>query len=170
MNETPTRANGEFFHKLKVLIVDDSAEMRRLLKALLESMGVTEIVEARDGAKGLDAFASHRPDIIITDGAMQPMDGYEMTRLVRAAGNAEGANPDVPILMISGHVGRENVVHARDQGVTDYLAKPLSASMLYEAIIAAVSKPIHFVEKPGYRGPSPKRSLETRRPGGDPSL
>lgn len=168
MNRTPTRADAGFFRKLKVLIVDDSAEMRRLLKALLESMGVTEIVEACDGAKGLDAFAAHRPDIIVTDGAMQPMDGYEMTRLVRSAGDAEGANPDVPILMVSGHIGRENVVHARDQGVTDYLPKPLSASVLYEAIVAAVSRPIHFIEKSGYRGPSPKRTLATRQ-SGDPS-
>lgn len=158
----PTSADPEFFRKLKVLVVDDSAEMRRLLAALLESMGVEQVVEARDGLKGLDAFIEHKPDIIITDGAMQPMDGYEMTQRVRAAGAADGANPDVPILMISGHIERENVVHARDQGVTDYLPKPLSASVLYEAIVAAVSKPIHFVEKPGYRGPSPKRHLAAR--------
>lgn len=169
MNDTPTRADPDFFRTLKVLVVDDSAEMRRLLTALLESMGVGTIIEARDGARGLAAFSEHRPDIIITDGAMQPMDGYEMTRRLRAAGDGENANPSVPILMISGHVGRENVDHARDQGVTDYLPKPLSASVLYEAIVAAVSRPIHFVEKPGYRGPSPKRTLETRRPGSDPS-
>ncbi|MBX3493504.1 MAG: response regulator [Parvibaculum sp.] len=158
----PTSADPEFFRKLKVLVVEDSAEMRRLLAALLESMGVEQVIEARDGLKGLDAFVEHKPDIIITDGAMQPMDGYEMTQRVRAAGAAEGANPDVPILMISGHIERENVVHARDQGVTDYLPKPLSASVLYEAIVAAVSKPIHFVETPGYRGPSPKRHLAAR--------
>ena len=52
----PTSADPEFFRKLKVLVVDDSAEMRRLLAALLESMGVEQVVEARDGLKGLDAF------------------------------------------------------------------------------------------------------------------
>ncbi|MEX0839005.1 MAG: response regulator [Parvibaculum sp.] len=168
MTPVPTKADAEFFRKLKVLVVEDSAEMRRLLAALLESMGVKQIVEAHDGLKGLDAFVEHRPDIVITDGAMQPMDGYEMTRSMRAAGAAEGANPDVPILMISGHIGRESIVHARDQGVTDYLPKPLSASVLYEAIVAAVSKPIHFVETPGYRGPSPTRRLATRS-AGDPA-
>ncbi|ABS63826.1 response regulator receiver protein [Parvibaculum lavamentivorans DS-1] len=168
MTEVPTSADAGFFRKLRVLIVDDSIEMRRLLIALLESMEVGEIVEARDGAKGLEAFAAHRPDIIITDGSMVPMDGYEMTRRIRASASGEGANPDVPILMISGHIGRENVVHARDQGVTDYLPKPLSAPVLYEAIVAAASRPIHFVEKPGYRGPSPTRRLEARQPGSDP--
>ena len=167
MNTPPpgpsTGADEDFFRRLKVLVVEDSAEMQRLLVALLETMGVTRIVVARDGEKGLAAFAAERPDIIVTDGAMTPMDGYEMTRAIRASASGDGANPDVPILMISGHVGREEVAHARDQGVTDYLAKPLSAEMLYKAIVAAVSKPIHFVEKPGYRGPSPKRSLDARR-------
>lgn len=163
MSKTPTRADEDFFRKLKILVVEDSAGMQRLLVALLESMGVTRITVARDGEKGLAAFAAERPDIIITDGAMMPMDGYEMTRRIRAAEAGNSANPDVPILMISGHVGRENVTHARDQGVTDYLAKPLSADTLYKAIFAAVSKPIHFVDKPGYRGPSPMRSLDLRR-------
>ena len=165
MTSSPTRADADFFRRLKVLVVEDSAEMRRLLAALLESMGVEQIFEAPDGLGGLDAFAEHRPDIIITDGSMQPMDGFEMTHRVRAADTADGANPDVPILMISGHIGRESIVHARDQGVTDYLPKPLSAGVLYEAIVAAVSKPIHFVETPGYRGPSPKRRLSPRGTG-----
>lgn len=158
-----TKADPEFFRRLKVLVVEDSAEMQRLLTALLASMGIGHVVVARDGEKGLAAFAAENPDIIVTDGAMTPMDGYEMTRRIRASGAGDAANPDVPILMISGHVGRENVAHARDQGVTDYLAKPLSAEMLYEAIVAAVSRPIHFVEKPGYRGPSPRRGLDARR-------
>lgn len=158
-----TKADPGFFRRLKVLVVEDSAEMQRLLTALLESMGIRHVVVARDGEKGLSAFAAVNPDIIVTDGAMTPMDGYEMTRRIRASGAGNAANPDVPILMISGHVGREDVAHARDQGVTDYLAKPLSAEMLYEAIVAAVSRPIHFVEKLGYRGPSPRRALNARR-------
>ena len=101
MTSSPTRADADFFRRLKVLVVEDSAEMRRLLAALLESMGVEQIFEAPDGLGGLDAFAEHRPDIIITDGSMQPMDGFEMTHRVRAADAADGANPDVPILMIS---------------------------------------------------------------------
>jgi two-component system, chemotaxis family, chemotaxis protein CheY len=163
MSKAATIADPDFFRRLKVLIVEDSAGMRRLLTALLETMGVAHIIETRDGESGLAAFAEHKPDIIITDGAMMPMDGYEMTRAIRAAGDADGANPDVPILMISGHIGRDKVSQARDQGVTDYLEKPLSADVLYEAIVAAVSKPIHFVDKPGYRGPSPRRSLDARR-------
>lgn len=165
MTAQPTKAGPDFFRRLRVLVVEDSPEMQRLLTALLESMGVGDILIAHDGARGLAAFAAERPDIIITDGAMTPMDGLEMTRRIRASGAGDDANPDVPILMISGHAGRENVTHARDQGVTDYLLKPLSAEMLYEAIVAAVSRPIHFVETPDYRGPSPRRRLDARGTG-----
>lgn len=163
MSSEPTRADAEFFRRLKVLVVEDSAEMQRLLTALLASMGIGHIVVALDGERGLAAFAAECPDIIITDGVMTPMDGFEMTRRIRASGAGQAANPDVPILMISGHAGRENVAYARDQGVTDYLVKPLSAEMLYDAIVAAVSRPIHFIEKPGYRGPSPRRTLDARQ-------
>ena len=164
MTQEPTKAAPEFFHRLKVLVVEDSAEMRRLLDALLRSMGVIHVILAQDGARGLAAFAAERPDIIITDGSMKPMDGYELTRRIRASDRGAEANPDVPILMISGHVDHAFVTHARDQGVTDYLVKPLLADVLYQAIVAATSTPIHFVETPSYRGPSPRRSLEARRP------
>ncbi|MBX3446539.1 MAG: response regulator [Parvibaculaceae bacterium] len=165
MTAGPAKADPDFFRRLSILVVEDSAEMQRLLTALLESMGVGRIIVAHDGARGLTAFAAERPDIIITDGAMTPMDGLEMTRRIRASDAGDAANPEVPILMISGHAGRENVTHARDQGVTDYLLKPLSAEMLYEAIVNAVSRPIHFVETPSYRGPSPRRRLEARGTG-----
>ncbi|MBX3507930.1 MAG: response regulator [Parvibaculum sp.] len=163
MNGDRAGAHADLFRRLKVLVVEDSGEMQRLLTALLASMGIGHVVVALDGARGLAAFAAECPDLIITDGAMTPMDGFEMTRRIRASDAGQAANPDVPILMISGHAGRENVTHARDQGVTDYLLKPLSAEMLYEAILAAVSRPIHFVETPDYRGPSPRRMLDPRR-------
>src|SRR5690606_16174770 len=110
------------FGTLKVLVVDDSAEMRRLLLALLAAMNIGEVVCAQSGEAGLKLFAAERPDLIITDGAMQPMDGYEMTRRIRA----DMANADVPILMISGHIGHRHVVQARNYGITDYLAKPVT--------------------------------------------
>jgi DNA-binding response OmpR family regulator len=143
------------FGTLKVLVVDDSAEMRRLLLALLAAMNIGEVVCAQSGEAGLKLFAAERPDLIITDGAMQPMDGYEMTRRIRA----DTANADVPILMISGHIGHRHVVQARNDGITDYLAKPVTPALLYERVRAAVSRPIHIVETQDYRGLSPARRL-----------
>jgi len=157
----------ELFAKLRVLIVDDSAEMRNLLVALLETMGFSDILCAASGEQGLRMFCDGKPDLIITDGTMRPMDGYEMTRRVRAgecpADSADCGDRDLPVLMISGHVGKDIVRHARDNGVTDYIAKPVTAETLYESILAAVSKPIHIVETKTYRGPSPTRRLVPRQ-------
>lgn len=153
------------FAKLKVLVVEDSTEMKNLLVALLQSMGFAEIFCAVNGESGLRVFCDERPDLIITDGSMRPMDGYEMTRRVRAgdcSGSGNCGDRDVPVVMISGHVGEEIVRFARDNGVTDYVVKPVTAETLYESILSAVSRPIHIVETGSYRGPSPKRRLVPR--------
>jgi CheY-like chemotaxis protein len=161
----PSR-EAELFAGLKVLIVDDSAEMRRLLVALLDTMGIGDVACAPNGDAGLRMFAECAPDIVITDGAMQPMDGYEMTRAIRAmrtANGAPGRGADVPVLMLSGHTGAEIVERARDEGVTDYIVKPVTPELLYERLREAVSRPVHVVETPTWRGPSPTRRLVPRR-------
>jgi CheY-like chemotaxis protein len=159
---------GELFERLKVLIVDDSAEMRRMLEALLAAMGIGETICAPDGNAGLRMFAERAPDVVITDGAMQPMDGYAMTRAIRAmrgapADKARNQGPDIPVLMLSGHVGSDMLARARDDGVTDYIVKPVSPQLLYERLLEAVARPVHVVETATYRGPSPTRRLVARR-------
>lgn len=160
---TDLPAQAELLRSLRVLIVEDSGEMRRLLVALLAGMGIGDVACAASGHEGLALFAAGAFDVIVTDGTMRPMDGYEMTRCIRAL--RDGA--DIPVLMISGHVGKEIVRRARDDGVTDYIAKPVTAELLYERILAAVSTPIHIVETKSYRGPSPTRQLVARRADGD---
>lgn len=156
-------AQNELLRSLRVLIVEDSGEMRRLLVALLASMGIGDVACAASGHDGLALFAAGEFDVIITDGDMRPMDGHEMTRCIRALSDGS----DIPVLMISGHVGQEIVRRARDGGVTDYIVKPVTAELLYERILAAVSTPIHIVETKTYRGPSPTRRLVARRADGD---
>ncbi len=160
---TDVPAQAELLRSLRVLIVEDSGEMRRLLVALLAGMGIADVACATSGHEGLALFAAGTFDIIVTDGTMRPMDGYEMTRRIRAS--RHGA--DIPVLMISGHVGKDTLLRARNDGVTDYIVKPVTAELLYERILAAVSTPIHIVETKSYRGPSPTRQLVARRADGD---
>jgi FixJ family two-component response regulator len=61
--------------------------------------------------------------------------------------------------MLSGHGEPDIVEWARDEGVTDYIIKPVTAELLYERIIAAIAKPLHIIETATYRGPSPRRRL-----------
>ena len=154
---------SDLFRALKILVVEDNIEMRHLIAALLENMGVGKVVTAHDGHSGLDAFREHAPDLVITDGAMAPMNGYEMTRRIRNADDPANANPAVPILMISGHLGQATIEQARDEGVTDYLAKPLTAELLYDRVLAALTNERAIFVSSGYVGPSPKRTLTVYR-------
>ncbi|MCE7999562.1 MAG: response regulator [Rhodobiaceae bacterium] len=140
---------------LRILIVEDSEQMRTLLQALLEAMSITDILIAGDGEQGLALYMESAPDIVITDGAMVPMDGYELTNRIRTA--PDNPNPYVPILMLSGHQEKEHVEKARASGVTEYLAKPVSWQTLYERLVAIVSNPSFFVRTPTYLGPDRRR-------------
>jgi len=143
---------------LKILIVEDSEQMRILLLALLEAMSITDILIAEDGEKGLALYMETAPDIVITDGAMTPMDGYELTNRIRTA--PENPNPYVPIIMLSGHLEKKHVEKARASGVTEYLAKPVSWQTLYERLVAIVSNPSFFVRTPTYLGPDRRRETD----------
>jgi|SRR5688572_21487903 CheY-like chemotaxis protein len=68
---------------MKIMIVDDHREMRRLLMSTLENLA-SEFVECSDGAEAVAAWAQHRPDWTVMDVAMKPMDGLEATRLIKA--------------------------------------------------------------------------------------
>ena len=153
---------GQLLGELTVLVVEDSETMRSLLVALLQTMGIHHISCAKDGQSGLSLFVERQPDLVITDGIMAPMSGYAMTRAIRELREPDGSPSrlaDVPILMLSGHGERQKVEQARDDGVTDYIVKPVTPDLLYARVIAAISTPIHIVETPTYRGPSPRRRL-----------
>jgi two-component system chemotaxis response regulator CheY len=104
---------------LSILIVDDSASMRLLLRGLLTVLEVPRITEAQDGEDALLALQSQKIDLVITDLEMRPMDGIEFTKRLRAS------KPDLPILMLSSHVESSRVQSAIRAGVNDFLVKPV---------------------------------------------
>ncbi len=147
--------SGTGFDSLKALIVDDNAHMRALLRALLNSIGIKDVWEAVHGGTALDVLRDRRPDLVLTDMQMRPMDGIEFTRMVRNSDTSP--NPFVPILMISGHTERQRVEAARDVGVTEFIAKPITVGSLYSRIAEIVERPRGFVRTEGYFGPDRRR-------------
>jgi CheY-like chemotaxis protein len=143
------------FSKLRFLVIDDNAHMRRILRTLLHGFGARDVNEAEDGASGLEAFTAYIPDIIITDWAMPIFDGLELTQMVRQPG--ANANPYVAIIMLTGHSEKKRVTAARDAGITEFLAKPISAKGLYERIVNVVACPRPFVKTSTYFGPDRRR-------------
>jgi CheY-like chemotaxis protein len=158
------------FAKLRFLVIDANAHMRRIMRTLLHGFGAREVYEAEDGASGLEAFTHYVPDIVITDWAMPIFDGLELTQMIRQPG--ANSNPYVAIVMLTGHSEKKRVTAARDAGITEFLAKPISAKGLYERIVNVVASPRPFIKTKNYFGPdrrrmaSPNYSGPERRKGG----
>lgn len=145
------------FNRLRFLIVDDNPYMRRILRTLLHGFGAREVHEAEDGASGLEAYSNHAPDLVILDWVMPIFDGVELTQMIRQP--EVTANPFVPIILLTAHTGKHRVLAARDAGVTEVLAKPISAKALHERIVASISRPRKFIRTDTYFGPEPRREL-----------
>jgi two-component system chemotaxis response regulator CheY len=144
------------FNRLRFLVIDDNPHMRRIIRTLLHGLGTRDVFEADDGATGLDAFTHNGPDIVLIDWAMPVFDGLELTKMIR---ETEGtANPYVPIIMITGHTEKDRVTAARDAGITEFLAKPISAKALYQRIANVVAHPRPFIKTKTYFGPDRRRN------------
>lgn len=147
--------------KLKVLIVDDEARMRKVARALLQSIGIRDISEAGDGRIGLEKICMRSPDVVILDWEMPSPNGPEFMRTVRAPGKFP--LPDVPIIMLTGYSERSRVVEAARLGVNEYLLKPVSSTALLARIVSIVTRPRRMIRRGDYYGPEP-RKLATFKP------
>jgi two-component system, chemotaxis family, chemotaxis protein CheY len=143
------------FELLKILLVDDNHHMRVLLTEILRAIGVKLIFEAADGAEALQMLRGHPIDIVMTDLAMQPLDGIDFVRLLR--NSSDSPNPMVPVIMITGHSTMRRVGEARDVGVTEFLSKPVTARGVIERITRVVDHPRAFVRTQEYFGPDRRR-------------
>jgi len=140
---------------LSALVIEDNEHMRVLLRKLLKSFGVKDVEECVDGGEGLKMLAQRKPDLILVDYSMVPMDGIAFTRAVRAMPN----EPDfmVPIIMVTGHTERKRVETARDAGVNEILVKPVTPAALFQRIEEIVLRPRPFVRTANYCGPCRRR-------------
>jgi len=147
--------SGAALEHLKVLIVEDNQHMRALLRALLNSAGIRDILEANNGATALAVLREKKCDLVLSDLAMKPMDGLEFSRTVRTGG--QSLNPFLPIIMITGHTEKQRVEAARDAGVTEFLAKPITAQSLFSRMAEITERPRAFVRTESYFGPDRRR-------------
>jgi len=141
--------------ELKVMIVDDSGNMLNLISTILLALGVRNVFEALDGHTALSELPHFKPDIIITDWHMEPMNGVEFVKEVRRGKGSP--DPFVPIIMLTGHTELTLVVEARDAGINEFLVKPISPKSLYARIAAILDGTRPFIQSDAYFGPCRRR-------------
>ena len=142
---------------IAALIVDDNAHMRAIVATLLHALGVTESRQAADGAEAREMLSQWRPDLIIVDQNMRPVCGTEFARALRRT--SENCY-DTPIIMLTAHTERSIVVAARDAGIDEILAKPISAKALMQRLHAVTHERRGFVRTADYIGPDRRRRLQ----------
>ena len=140
---------------LEILIVDDDANMCRLIRNILNSLGIKSIKTTGAASLGLSILEDFHADIAICDLVMEPLTGIDFTRMVRT--NEGSLNSYLPIIMLTGHAERSAVETARDAGVNEFLTKPVSAEKLYSKIHTLIETPRVFVRSGDYFGPDRRR-------------
>ena len=115
---------------MKILIVDDMATMRRIVKTVLKQLGFSNITEAENGEEGLQKLRAEEFHFVVSDWNMPVMTGIDMLRAIRAD---EKLKP-IPVLMVTAEAQQHNLVEAVQAGVSNYIVKPFTAETMQEKL------------------------------------
>jgi two-component system chemotaxis response regulator CheY len=117
---------------MNVLIVDDYKTMLRIIRNLLKQLGFDNVDEASDGATALQRLREKDFGLVISDWNMEPMTGLQLLKEVRS--DAKLAH--IPFVMVTAESKTENVIAAKEAGVTNYIVKPFNAETLKQKLTA----------------------------------
>lgn len=115
---------------LNVLVVDDAATMRRIVRSLLRELGIKNVREAEDGEMAFEDLKRQKADLVVSDWAMPKMTGIELLRAIRQ----DDALKDTPVLMVTAESKKESIMEAVQAGVSNYIVKPFNSKTLEEKL------------------------------------
>jgi len=121
---------------MTVLVVDDFATMRRIVKNVLKQIGFSDILEADDGATALEVLKENKVDLIVSDWNMPKMTGLDLLKTVRG----DESMKQIPFLMVTAEAQKENVLQAVQAGVSNYIVKPFTADGVKEKLTQIFGK------------------------------
>lgn len=138
---------------IKILVVEDDPHMRSFLRAVLSEStnGAMEYAEAGNGEEALKILSAFKPDVILSDWIMAPVDGLELLKRLRKG--ITGISSFTPFIMVTSRNDGPWQAKARDAGVTEYLEKPVSVTDLLRGIKDAIENFKPFVRNRDYFGP-----------------
>ena len=121
---------------MKVLVVDDSSTMRRILTNCLKEAGFSDAVQAADGVEALDVLSKEKDvGLILLDWHMPNMDGFTFLQEVKKSDGIK----DIPVIMVTTQAEKQSVVEALKTGAANYVVKPFTPEVIKEKIAEVVS-------------------------------
>ena len=143
--------------KLVILVLERHLLIRRLMTDVFREFGVPTISSTQEPDAAFDLFENIPPDIIFCDWT-PGLDGLSFVRQVRQSENSP--NPFVPIVLLTAHTELHHVCEARDAGMTEFLAKPISAKLVYDRLRMIIENPRPFVRAENFMGPDRRRHTQ----------
>ena len=122
--------------KVKVLVVDDFATMRKIIKNVLKQISIENVLEAENGKHALTVLSTEEVDLIISDWIMPEMTGIEFLKACKGDDNIK----KIPFIMVTAEAQKDNIMEAIKSGVDNYIVKPFTPEKLREAIDKAKAK------------------------------
>ena len=119
---------------MNVLVVDDYKTMLRILRNLLRQLNFVNISEAENGAEALQKLREESFGLVVSDWNMEPMTGIQLLREVRADPKLK----HIPFVMITAESKSENVIAAKEAGVSNYIVKPFNAETLKSKLVSVL--------------------------------
>jgi len=143
------------YDRLKVLVVDDNQHMRKLVSSILQAFGIKTVLEAASGEEAWKTLLINPCDVVFADWVMEGMTGLELTQKIRTA--PETPNAFIPVIIVTGFTSLDKLRIARDGGVNEFLAKPVSPKTILSRLSAVIENPRSFVRTKSYFGPCRRR-------------
>ena len=140
--------------KLTVLVIEKQPPMRTMFREVLKQLGVGTIHTAASPEAGFEEFNETTPDLMLVDWAPD-FGGLALVRDIRT--HEDSVFPQVPVIMITAFTETNHIYEALDAGMTEYLAKPVSARLLYQRIVSVIENNRLFIRVNGFSGPDRRR-------------
>ena len=115
---------------MTILIVDDYATMRRILRNVLRKLGYSQFIEADDGVTALEQLKKQKIDMIVCDWNMPKMSGLELLKIVRSSNEYK----EIPFIMVTAEAQKKNVIDAVKAGVSNYIVKPFTEEQIAQKL------------------------------------
>lgn len=141
--------------KVRFLLVDDNVHMMNIVKTILRGFGAVLVFEAKSVGEAMARLRNDSIDIVVLDYLMGDEDGVDFCRQIRTA--PDSPTPFVPIIMLTAHSELRRVRLARDAGVTEFCAKPVTAADMLKKVAAVIDRPRPFIRNETYFGPDRRR-------------